>query len=116
MVSGADKRNNSSTPIVAIILSIMEDKLQKKLNFELDMFYKLYLHAIKPNETASTEDVSAYAQSRMEGSSLQEKYELSLSEWQERLKAWAEYRKKQPEVRDDKNYLYSSLINDPLDF
>ncbi len=93
-----------------------KDKLQERLNFELDSFYKLYLHAIKPNETASPEDVDAYAQSRMEGSALQEKYGLSLSEWQERLKAWAEYRKKQPEVRDNKNYLYSSLVNDPLDY
>lgn len=92
------------------------DKLQETLNFELDRFYNLYLRAVKPNEPASPEDVEEYAQDRMTGSALQEKYGLSLSEWQERLKAWAEYRKKQPEVRDDKNYLYSSLINDPLDY
>lgn len=92
------------------------DKLQETLNFELDRFYNLYLRVVKPNEPASPEDVEEYAQSRMEGSALQEKYGLSLSEWQERLKAWAEYRKRQPEVRDDRNYLYSSLINDPLDY
>ncbi len=92
------------------------DKLQETLNFELDRFYNLYLRAVKPNEPASPEDVEEYAQDRMTGSALQEKYGLSLSEWQERLKAWAEYRKKQPEVRDDRNYLYSSLINDPLDY